>query len=158
MDWKKFKDSMTPYVNKAKEYWQKAVDFAENQIQTTPLFIKSQNDYDGILTEKRVIILAYDDTDEFAKDVQLYSTVWLTRAFLDVAKCRFLNIKEFPDLAQNLGLVWPVDMRVRFEWEETYRITNGDDIKKWWKATSYKKTETDNSTTKETPFDPLATK
>lgn len=139
MDWKKFTDSVSPYLTKAKEYWQKAAEFAENQIQTTPLFIKTQEDYEWLILNKRAIILAYDDKNIVAKDIQLLSTIWLTRAFVDVAKCRFLSINEFPDLARNLWLVWPLDMRVRFEWEESYRITDIEEIKKWWKTPSYKK-------------------
>lgn len=139
MDWKKFTDKVSPYLTKAKEYWQKAAEFAENQIQTTPLFIKTQEDYDNLILNKRVIILAYDDKNAVAKDIQLLSTIWLTRAFVDVAKCRFLSVNEFPDLANTLWLVWPLDMRVRFEWEESFRITDIEEVKKWWKSPSYKK-------------------
>ncbi len=62
MDWKKISDSMTPYVNKAKEYGKKAAVFTGNQIQTTPLFIKTQTELDILLTEKRAVIVAYEDT------------------------------------------------------------------------------------------------
>jgi len=66
------------------------------------LFIKTQEDYDNLILNKRVIILAYDDKNAVAKDIQLLSTIWLTRAFVDVAKCRFLSVNEFPDLANTL--------------------------------------------------------
>lgn len=152
MNWKKITDTMTPYLSKAKEYWLKAAEFAENQIQTTPLFIKTQADYDALIAEKRVIIIAYDDTNEVAKDVQLYSTIWMTRAFFDVAKCRFLSINEFPDLANDAWLSGPIDMQVRFEWVETQRMTTIESIKKWWNSPIYiKNSEQAASVTTDSP-------
>ncbi len=116
MNWNKFTDTLTPYVNKAKEYGQKAAKFAENQIQTTPLFIKTQAEYENLLTEKRAIIVAYDENqDDIAKEIRLLSTVWLTRAFMDAAKLRFISTRESAELAQNIGIIGPLDMRIRFE-------------------------------------------
>ena len=116
MDWNKFKGTLTPYVNKAKEYGQKAAKFAEDQIQTTPLFIKNQAEYEDIITEKRVVIIAYDETQvDITNEIRLLSTVWLTRAFMDTAKLRFITTRESAEFAQNIGIVGPIDMRVRFE-------------------------------------------
>ncbi len=122
MDWKKVTDKinpyiakMNPYLNKAKEYGKKAADFAETQIQMTPLFIKTQAEYDALLLDKRVVIIAYDDTDSLAQDIRLFSSIWLTRAFMDTARLRFISLHESVDLAQSLGLAIPLDMRVRYE-------------------------------------------
>lgn len=122
MDWKTLTDTMTPYItkmepylDKAKEYGKKATVFAEEQIQSTPLFIRSQAEYDAILVEKRVIVIAYDETDPMAQDIRLLSPVWLTRAFMDTARLRFISLTESSDLAHNMGLISPLDMRVCYE-------------------------------------------
>jgi hypothetical protein len=159
MNWNKFTDTLTPYVNKAKEYGQKAAKFAEDQIQTTPLFIKTQVEYEDLLTEKRAIIVAYDENqDDIAKEIRLLSTIWLTRAFMDAAKLRFISIHESAELVQNIGIVGPLDMRIRFEWVEVLHFTDLIAIKKWWQSPYYKKDETEVASKNEEPVDPLAGK
>jgi hypothetical protein len=157
MDWNTMTQKMTPYLNKAKEYWEKVAKFAENQIQTTPLFIKTQAEYESIIVEKRVVIIAYVDTTDVAKEIRLLSTVWLTKAFMDTAKLRFINLTESADFAHGIDIEWPIEMHVRYEWSETFRFTNIADIKKWWQAPSYKKEETE-PTSKNEVVDPLAGK
>lgn len=159
MNWNKITDTLTPYVNKAKEYGQKAAKFAENQIQTTPLFIKTQAEYEDILTEKRVILIAYDETQEdISKEIRLLSTIWLTRAFMDTAKLRFIALCESAEFAQNIGMVGPLDMRIRFEGAETAHFTDITAIKKWWQSPYYKKEDTEDTIKNESPVDPLAGK
>ena len=161
MNWKNITDKlnpymakMHPYLDRAKEYGKKATEFAEEQIQTTPLFIRSQAEYDALITEKRVIIIAYDATDPVAQDIRLLSPIWLTRAFMDTARLRYISLIEFQDLATSLGLTRPIDMRVRFAWEETAHLTDISDIKSWWQNPVYTKIES-----KDQPIiDPLAGK
>ncbi len=153
MDWKKLTETLTPYVDKAKEYGKKAAEFAENQIQSTPLFIQTQSEYDNLLVEKRYITIAYLPTDAIANDVRLLSSVWMTRAFMDNATLRFINIQESADLSKNLWLHSPLDMRVRFEGEETFCITDIESLKAWWKSPSYKK---ETVVAESSSVDPLA--
>lgn len=155
MDWKKITDSVTPYINKAKEYGKKVAVFTENQIQTTPIFIKTQLEIDEVLMAKRAVILAYEDTGSIADEIRVLSSVWFMKAFVDVSKLRMINITEFPDLARTNNFVWPIDMRVQFEWEQTYRFNTIDDVKKWWKSPCYKKAEIKDEVKNETPEDPL---
>ncbi len=157
MDWNKITDTLNPYLNKAKEYWQKVVKFTENQIQTTPLFIKNQADYDELLIEKRVIIIAYEDREDIAKEIRLLSSVWLTKAFMDAAKLRFISISDSGDFARNSGFIWPLDMRVRFEWQETLHITDLSLIKEWWQSPHYKKWDSADAS-EHVSVDPLAGK
>ncbi len=79
MNWQNITDKLNPYITKmdpylksVKEYGHKAAEFAEEQIQTTPLFIRSQADYDSLITEKRVVIIAYDETDPVAQEIRLF--------------------------------------------------------------------------------------
>lgn len=121
MDWKNITDKLNPYIAKmdpylktAREYGKKAAEFAEDQIQTTPLFVRSQAEYDAIITDKRVILIAYDETNPVGQEIRLLSPVWLTRAFMDTARLRYISLTESRDLAMSLGLTSPLDMRVRF--------------------------------------------
>lgn len=102
MDWNKFTEKMTPYMNKAKEFGKKAAEFAEDQIQMTPIFIKTQADYDNLITEKRIIIVAYDEANLVSSEVRLLSSVWITRAFMDNAKIKFVSFTESLEFARNL--------------------------------------------------------
>jgi hypothetical protein len=112
MDWNSLKQKInpyiekaSPYINTAKEYSKKAVVFAEDQLQTTPLFIKNQAEYDDLLIAKRTIILAYDETDGSAEQIRKYSPIWITRAFMDNATLRYISLSECRDLARSLGFV-----------------------------------------------------
>lgn len=157
MDWKKITDTVSPYLEKAKVLWEKAVVFTENQIQMTPLFIKTQSEYEDLLTEKRVVLIAYDATSDIAKEIRLLSSVWLAKAFMDVSKLRYIDLTDSAEFARNIGFVWPLDMRVRFQWQETFHTTDLNEIKKWWQSPQYKKS---NSVDIEEPAstDPLAGK
>jgi hypothetical protein len=158
MDWNSLKqkilpymDKAKPYINTAKEYGQKAVVFAEDQLQTTPLFIKNQAEYDDLLIAKRTIILAYDEADVSAEQIRAYSPIWITRAFMDNATLRFISFSECHDLASSLGFTWPLDMRVRLDGTETLSLQTIGDIIAWWQSPIYKKSET----TWSIPMDPL---
>ncbi|MBC7504063.1 hypothetical protein H7169_03755 [Candidatus Gracilibacteria bacterium] len=146
MDWKQitqkilpYTDKMSPYIKKAKIYGIKAIEFAEDQIQMTPLFVRTQDAYNTLLTDKRVVIIAYDETHAIAGDIRLLSSVWLTRAFMDTTQLRFISMIESADLSRNLGFSTPLDMRVRFEGEETLHLTDITAIKQWWQSPVYKK-------------------
>jgi hypothetical protein len=159
MDWTSLKQKInpyiekaTPYINTAKQYGKKAVVFAEDQLQTTPLFVKNQAEYDDLLIAKRTIILAYDENHTSAEQIRTYSPVWITRAFMDNAILRFISLSECHDLANSLGFSWPTDMRVRLDGSETLSLQTIDDIIKWWQSPIYKKSETAGSV----PMDPLS--
>jgi hypothetical protein len=122
MDWKNITNKLNPYITKmdpyiktAREYGQKAAEFAEGQIQTTPLFIRTQGEYDALITQKRVILIAYDETNPIAHDVRISSPVWITRAFIDTARLKYISLIESRDLTVNLGLTSPLDMRVIYQ-------------------------------------------
>ena len=104
MDWKNLTDKLTPYIDKAKEYGKKAVEFTEDQLQQhTPLFIRTQAEYDALLLEKRSIIIGYDNSQvAIADEVRLRSSVWVTRAFMDAATLKFISINEYPDIARHI--------------------------------------------------------
>lgn len=161
MNWQNITDKLNPYIAKmdpyldlAKKYGKKAAEFTEEQIQATPLFVRSQTEYDTLITEKRVVIIAYDETDPVAQEIRLLSPIWLTRAFMDTARLRYISLTESRDLAMSLGLTSPIDMRVRFAGEETVHLADISGIKSWWQNPVYTKIEP-----KDQPIiDPLAGK
>jgi hypothetical protein len=161
MNWQNITDKLNPYIakmdpylDKAKQYGQKAAEFAEDQIQTTPLFVRNQAEYDALVTEKRVVLIAYDESDPVSQDIRLLSPVWLTRAFMDTARLRYISLRESSDLAASLGLISPLDMRVVYQGQETVHLTTMADIRAWWQSPVYIKTESSD----QAPIDPLAGK
>lgn len=68
-----------------------------------------------LIAEKRIVLIAYDETDVVAQEIRLLSPVWLTRAFMDTARLRYISLIESHDLAANLGLTRPLDMRVIYQ-------------------------------------------
>ncbi len=160
MDWKKLISPLTPYIDKlnpymgtVREYGQKAVEFVEDQLQSTPLFIKTQLEYDEIFATKRLILIAYDPTHLVAQDVRLLSSVWMTRAFMDNATLRFIDLIESAEFARNIWLIWPIDMRVRYMGDDSVHLTEIADIKTWWQSPIYQK---QNQIISDAPVDPLA--
>ncbi len=160
MDWNKITNTLNPYLTKAKEFGKKAAEFTENQIQTTPIFIKTQAEYDALINEKRVILISYDETHAVANDIRLFSTMWITRAFVDNAKIKFISLTQSRDLVSNLWLVDSIDMRVFFEWNQIHQITEINKIKDWWKNPIYKMEESSvqSESTETAPIDPLSGK
>ncbi len=71
----------------------------------TPLFIKTQSEYEDLLTEKRVVLIAYDATNDIAKEIRLLSSVWLAKAFMDVSKLRYINLTDSAEFARNIGFI-----------------------------------------------------
>lgn len=71
----------------------------------TPLFIKTQSEYEDLLTEKRVVLIAYDATSDIAKEIRLLSSVWLAKAFMDVSKLRYIDLTDSAEFARNIGFV-----------------------------------------------------
>jgi hypothetical protein len=116
MDWKSLTDKLNPLVNKAKELGKKAAEFTEDKIQMTPLFIRTMDEYTKFLTEKRTILVAYDNSvDAVADEVRLHSSMWMARAFMDAAGLKFVSINEYPELAHHIGLTGSLDMRIRYQ-------------------------------------------
>jgi hypothetical protein len=73
---------------------------------------------------------------------------------MDTASLRYISLIESRDLADNLGLVGPIDMRVIFQSQETTRLMDISQIKDWWQSPIYQKEEP-----KDQPIiDPLAGK
>ncbi len=149
MNWQELKQrslpyiaKITPYIEKSKEYGIKALDFTQKQIENTPIVLKTLAEYEAAILSKRLILIGYDASHDLAQDILLRSPIWSTIAWSDNATIRFYTPQLANDLARHLRFDTPVDMRIYFGGAETYRSTDIEAIKLWWKARCYDGIET----------------
>ena len=57
MNWEALKQKTIPFVDKAKAAGIKALDFTQKQMQSTPITIKNEAEFETLKTEKRLIII-----------------------------------------------------------------------------------------------------
>ncbi len=160
MDWKSLTSKLDPFiakmdpymkkldplVDKAKEMGVKTLDFTQRQMQSTPLVLKTQAELDALRSAKRLIVITYDQADVSSREVLLRAPVWATKAWSDAAELRFVEKSASPDIVSSLGVTTPVDMRVWYTGEETFRGSEVPAILGWWKTRCYDgKTETVDS-------------
>lgn len=147
------------YGSKAKSYGSDALSFVGKQIETTPIFLTSEESYNMHISTKRAILIAYDNRDPMAKSIRLMMPIWATQAWTDAAELKYIETSTNIELARNLGIVNPLEMRVSYMGDEYARLHTIDEIRAWWKARCYKKDTPSADTsiaTVENSADPLA--
>ncbi len=70
------KTKSLPYLEKVKVYGEKALDFTAKQVATTPLFLKTEEEYNILASAKRSIFLAYDESHLEIKNKALMFPIW----------------------------------------------------------------------------------
>lgn len=108
------KEKATPYIKKAEELGVKTLDFTGEQLAKTPLFIKSEDEWNEHITQKRAIVVAYDESDKQVTEMLYLFPLWGTKAWMDAASLKFLSWKEASSLAKTLQITGPIEMRVYF--------------------------------------------
>jgi hypothetical protein len=103
---------MDPYIDQAKNAGYKALDFTQKQLQNTPIVLKTVGEYELLRTSKRLILIAYDESDPLAREILLRSPVWSAQAWSDASELRFVEVSSATDIVRNLGIIAPIDMRV----------------------------------------------
>ncbi len=93
-----------PYIHKAKVYGDKAIEFTTKQVQSTPLFLATEEAYNIQVSTKRSIIVAFDESDEQVKNLILLFPLWASKAWIDMAELRYISIQENKDLAKTLKI------------------------------------------------------
>ena len=153
MDWKILSDTTRtltekskPLIEKAKTYGTSAIAFAWKQVGQTPIFIKTEEEYNILMSEKRSICIAYDDTDPISQSIHIMMPLWATQAWTDTANLKYLEIHTYSDIARNLKINWPIEMRVSYMWQEQYIFNDLDSIRVWWKNRNYQKDKNINTT------------
>jgi hypothetical protein len=138
MNWQELKQKITPYIDTAKVYTGKAVDFTHKQVQGTPIFLRTLSEFESTLVDsKRLILIGYDEKDPIRDTVLLMGPVWTTQAWSDNAQVRFFSLEQSPDLVSHFQMHTPIDFRVFFTARETYHATDLDHVKSWWKDRCY---------------------
>jgi hypothetical protein len=110
------------------------------------------------MSSKRAILIAYDNRDPQNESIRLMMPVWATQAWIDASELRYIETSGNADLAHNLNIVGPLEMRISYMGDEYVRLHILSDIESWWKARCYKKdTPVDTVEVDATnPVDPLA--
>jgi hypothetical protein len=130
-------EKAAPLLDKAKDAWAKALDFTQKQLQNTPVVLKTVDELTNLKTNKRVIVIAYDQSHTSSREVLLRSPVWMAKAFSDIAELRFVESGSSSDLTNHLGISTPLDMHVWYIGEETFRSTALAEILGWWDSRCY---------------------
>jgi hypothetical protein len=140
MDFSQFTDklkTLTPYLDQAKVYGWKALEFTARQAQGTPVFIQNEEEYNIHSSLKRSILIAYDDREKISQEILLRTPVWATKAWMDAATIRYLSISATPDLARLIGITTPIEMRIAYNGDEYLRSSDLETIKSWWDKRCY---------------------
>ena len=144
MNWQELKQrslpyiaKITPYIEKSKVYWLKALDFTQKQIQNTPIVLKTLTEYMEVVQSKRLILIWYDEKSPLVPELLLRAPLWSTLAWWDNATIRFYTPQLASELARQLGIDTPVEMRIYFGGVETFHATDIEVIKSWWKDRCY---------------------
>lgn len=141
MDFELFKKKITEtsknVFEKTKTFGEKALQMAGDGIAKTPLFVRSEDEFNSYLEAKRTIFLAFDEKNEIAKELFLLLPVWQTNAFIDTTTFRYLNLEQSEILLNEKKFTLPIEMRIYFRWNETKRLNDFEEIKNWWKNREY---------------------
>lgn len=130
-----------PMVKKAKGYTSDAVAYVGKQIEQTPIFIKTEAEYNEFITNKRTISIAYDSRDISSESIRLMMPIWATQAWTDAADLKYIEISSTEELVKILKIKGPLEMRVSYMEEEFGRFSTLQSIKEWWKSRDYIRSE-----------------
>lgn len=145
------KEKAAPFVEKAKVAGFKAIDFTQKQLQNTPVVIKTIDEYKDFLTKKRIILIAYDETNSDSREILMRMPIWSAQAWSDAAEIRFVETSKESELATYLAVSTPVDMRVWYIGEETFHGSEVASIIKWWETRCYDGKFEENEKKSESP-------
>lgn len=91
-----------PIAEKAKDIGSNTVAFVGRQIEQTPAFLKTEEEYNIFLAAKRSIFIAYDARENVGESIRLMFPVWATQAWTDAADIKYLEISANQELASLL--------------------------------------------------------
>jgi hypothetical protein len=137
MEWKSLMSKLDPMLSQAKEMGNKAIDFTQKKLQSTPLVIKNLTELDELRLSKRFILISYDALDPNASDILLHAPVWGVQAWSDAAELRLAEKATSSEIFRSLGIETPLDMRVWYTGQETFHTSDAKSIKEWWETRCY---------------------
>ena len=110
------------------------------------------------MSSKRAILIAYTNQDPQSETIRLMMPIWATQAWTDAAELKYIETSGNADLARNLNIESPLEMRISYMGDAYARLHTLSDIENWWKARCYKKDTPVNTVEVDTKnsVDPLA--
>lgn len=131
---KSFLDVTKNVTEKAKDFSDKAIAFTWDNLPNNFLFLQTEDEMNEIITQnKRAIFLAFDENDEkLEKELLILLPVWKYKAFIDSSALRYLNKERSEMLIRDKNFLYPIEMRIYYQWQEMRKFSNLEDIKKWW--------------------------
>jgi hypothetical protein len=153
----------SPLIQRARNYGSDAIAFVGKQVEQTPMFLRTEEEYNLHHESKRSILIAYDSRDTLISEkVRISMPIWATQAWTDAAELKYIEISTNEDLAKLLGISGTLEMRVAYAGEDYERFSTFDAVKNWWQIRNYIHGDTDTTiesrdkTIQETPIlDPL---
>lgn len=73
-------------------------------MEQTPIFIKTEEEYNIHASEKRSICIAYDSTSEVSETIRIMMPIWSTGAWTDTAALKYIELSSLRDVANNLKI------------------------------------------------------
>lgn len=69
-------DKTKPLVDKARGYSSQAIDYIGKQVEQTPIFLKTEEEYNIHASSKRAIFVAFDGSSSDAESLRLLMPLW----------------------------------------------------------------------------------
>ena len=111
MDWKSLlektktiTEKSKPLLEKAKVYGSSAIAFVGKQVEQTPIFIKTEEEYNIHASEKRSLCITYDSKDIVSETVRIMMPVWSTQAWTDTAVLKYIELSGSEELRSSLQI------------------------------------------------------
>jgi hypothetical protein len=101
---RKITEKSKPIMKQAQMYGSHTLAFLGKQVEQTPIYIKTEEEYNIHSSEKRSICIAYDSSKEVAEFIHIMMPVWATKAWTDAATLKYIEVSNNPDLARNLNI------------------------------------------------------
>lgn len=137
MDWNQLKQKALPFVEKAKDYGFKAIDFSQKQLKNTDMILRTEEEFLRVTKKRRAIVLAYDETTLPSKELLLRVPLWGAQAWTDTADFRLISFTSNPEFREILGAKTNEYLAVWFDGRKTFEASSPQDILAWWKDRCY---------------------
>lgn len=140
MDWNSIKaraesltEKVAPVFEKVKGYTKSVADFTGKQLRMAIITIKSIEEYEKLLSEKKVILIASSENSISYWQLALRYVLFLKDAWAMSAKLRFIDIVKNPEIAATLKIVEDPTLIVMYQWFEYKRFIGMEHILDWWR-------------------------
>ncbi len=126
MDWKKLREDAT---NKAREYADRAKKFSADTAHKSRATLKSDDEYQAFLSEKKAVLIAGSTTNEtYELSVVRYPEL-VTKAWIESATLRYLDMASGTGFDKKLSIETNQIGRAFKSGEEVRRIEGDEPVR-----------------------------